>query len=343
LADTTYLILAAILVFDFVVSLWNAYSSGVIWGLLRHQPGHAFEKTCAIAGLGLAFAGMAYATTIVLSWLALLIGFIAVWDFLYLVSFDFLVFGAMIIGFGLLITVQSIAIAYRERNYGSIAIATWNTFSEIWDIATSVQGFQAAASTVKGDRSGRANVTAILVVAVSIALLVTYFAFRAGLRKSEGAIDQSPRQAAAENLTPGGGFDLGHHRHLRTTVLAGVVVLIVVVAAILAFHFLAPSPQVKVEEIDVWAPGNVCGLDATPISYSGFSDMPGASQDFQFQVVNYNATACTLGHVATNTTGFSLSNIQVPVTVLAGQSQFLNLTIDLPTVAFDGTLNLIYT
>jgi len=342
LVETTYLLLAGILVFDFVVSLWNAYSSGVIWGLLRHQPGHGFEKASAVAGLGLAFAGMAYSTTIVLSWAALQIGFIAVWDFLYLVSFDFLVFGAMIIGFGLLITVQSIAIAYRQRNFGSIAIATWNTFSEIWDIATYVQGFQTAAATVKGDRQDRGNVLAILLLAVSIALIITYFAFRAGLHKSEGAIADSPRQAAAEESSAGG-FDLGHHRHLRTAALAGVVVLVVVVAIILTFHFVPPSPQVKVEEIDVWAPSNVCGLNTTLISYSGFSDVPGASEAFQLQVPDYNATACTLGHVGTNTTGFSLNNVQLPLTVAPGQSQFLNLTIHLPDGTFDGPLNLIYT
>jgi hypothetical protein len=342
LVDSTYLLLAAIVIFDFVVSLWNAYSSGVIWGLLRNQAGHGFEKVCAVAGLGLAFAGMAYSTTIILSWVALQIGFIAIWDFLYLVSFDFLVFGAMIIGFGLLITVQSIVIAYRQRNFGSIAIASWNTFAEVWDIATYVQGFQAAATTVKGDRQDRANVIAILVVAVSVALIVTYFAFRAGLRKSEGAIADSSRQAAAEN-SPTGGFDLGHHRHLRTAILAGVVVLVVVVAVIVAFHFLAPSPQVDVQEIDVWAPSNVCGLNVTLISYNGFTDMPGASDDFQFQVENYNATACTLSHVDTNTSGFSLTNAQLPLTVAAGQSQFLNVTVNLPQGAFDGNLNLIYT
>ena len=342
MVDTTYLLLAAIIVFDFVVSLWNAYSSGVIWGLLRNQPGHTFEKICAIAGLGLAFAGMAYSTTIILSWVALEVGFLAIWDFVYLVSFDFLVFGAMIIGFGLLITVQSVAIAYRQRNFGSIAIAAWNTFAEVWDIATYVQGFQTAAQVVKGERRDRANVTAILAVAVAIALIITYFAFRQGLRKSEGAIAESPQQAAAETLTSGGS-DLTHHRHLRQAVLGGIVVLIVVIAVIFTFHFLPPSPQVKVSEIDVWAPSNVCGLNAQLISYDGFNDMPGASDGFQLQVVNYNSSACVVSHVATNTSGFSLSDAQVPLSIAAGQSEYLSLTINLPQSAFDGSMNLIYT
>ena len=342
MVDTSLVILALILVFDFVVSLWNAYASGVTWGLLRHQPGQRFSKACAIAGLGLAFAGMAYATTIVLAWVALLIGFLAPWDFVYLVSFDFLVFGAMIIGFGLLITVQSVTIAWRQRNFGAIAVAAWNTFAEVWDIATYLQGFQTAASVLKGGRQDRGNVLAVLLVAVSIALLVTYFAFRAGLRKAQGAIDQSPQQSAgdANAIAPP---ESQHHRAIRRAATAGAVIVAVVVAAILLFHFLPPSPQVQVREIDVWAPSNVCGLNAQPISYAGFSDSPGSVDAFQLQVENFNATSCTVTQAATNTTGFTVAATGVPLTVGANQSAYLNVTVQLPSFAFDGALDVIFT
>lgn len=341
MVDSTYLFLGLIIAFDFVVSLWNAYASGVVWGLLRNQPGKAFSKVSAAAGLGLAFAGMAYSTTIVLSWIALQVGFLAIWDFLYLASFDFLVFGAMIIGFGLVVTAQSLAIAYRRRSFGSIAIAVWNTFAEVWDIATYVQGFQAAASVMKGDRRDRANVVAILAVAVAVALIITYFAFRQGLRKAQGAIAQSAPQEAADESSAAAP-DVRHHRALRRTVVAGLIVLAVVVAGIGVFHFLPPSPQVKVSEIDVWAPSNTCGLGSHLVSYAGFSDMPGASDDFQLQILNFNSTACTVAQASTNTTGFSLSHVQVPLTIAANASGYLNLTISLPSNAFSGPLNLLY-
>ena len=341
MVDTTYLILAAILLFDFVVSLWNAYASGVTWGLLRHQTGHAASKACAAAGLGLAFAGMAYATTIVLAWVALQVGFLAIWDFVYLVSFDFLIFGAMIIGFGLVITSQSIAIAYRQRNFGAIAIATWNTFAEVWDIATYVQGFGTAAAVVKGERRDRANVVAILGVAVAISIIITYFAFRQGLLKSEGAIAQSPTQLAGD-ASPAPTPESRHHRALRRAVLAGVIVVVVAVAAISVGHFLPPSPQVVVREMDVWAPGDVCGLSGHPVSYAGFTDTPGVSDAFRLEVVDFNASVCTLSQVSTNTSGFSLTGVGVPLTIAPGQNEYLNLTIVLPPNAFDGPLNLIY-
>jgi hypothetical protein len=341
LADVSYLLLALIIVFDFVVSLWNAYASGVIWGLLRNQPGRIFEKACAISGLGLAFAGVAYSTTIVLAWVALDVQYIGAWDFLYLVSFDFLVFGAMIIGFGVLVTVQSIVIAYRQRSFGSIAISVWNTFAEIWDIAIYARGFQAAASAVKGNRSGRGAVVALLVVAVAIACIITYFAFRAGLRKSEGAIADSPTQAAGERIAAEP-IETTHHRHVRTALIAGVAVLVVVVAAILALPYLGPVPQVHVEVINAWAPSDVCGIGNLSITYDGFSDEAGLSDAIQLQITNFNATACTVTKVVTNTTGFSLTDVQVPFSIAQGQSAYLGLTIVLPMGAYDGPLDLIY-
>lgn len=334
--DSAFLILSLVIVIDFALSLWNAYASGLIWGLLRNQPGRTFSKVCAGAGLGLAFAGMAYATLIVLGYVALVVGFLAVWDFLYLASFDLLVFGGMIIGFGLVITVQSVTIAYRKRSFGSIAVASWNVFAEIWDIATYAEGFKDASAVLRGDRRDRTNLYAIVAVAVGVALLITYVAFRQGLRKAQAAIAASPGQEQGDAAAR------GQPHHLRRAVIAGVVVVVVAIAAIWGLHYLSPSPQVKVNAIDVWSPNDVCGLNSHPIYYSGFTDLPGASDNFSLQVQNFNATTCTVAAATTNSSGFALSNVQLPLTVGAGQSGFLNLTVTLPSSSFDGDLNIVY-
>lgn len=342
MASPSDLFLALVVVVDLVLSLWNAYASGVTWGLLRNQPGRTFSKVSAVAGVGLAFAGMAYTTLIVLAYAALWTGFLAVWDFVYLASFDLLVFGAMIVGFGLVVTAQSVTVAYRRRSFGSIAIAAWNVFAEVWDLTIYAQGFRSAANAVRGDRRDRANLTAILAMAIGIALLVTYFAFRRGLDRAESAIAASPRQTAAE----GGSAPVEaetHRRHARRSIVAGVVVVAVVVAAIVGFHYLSPSPQVKVQEIDVFAPTGVCGLDAHAVYYAGFTDVPGASEVFSLEVLNFNATPCTVQNVTTNTSGFGLSAIGTPLTVGGNLSAYLNLTIELPPNAFDGALHLVYT
>ena len=343
MVDLATAFLVVVLVFDFVVSLWNAYASGVTWTLVRNQPGHRFEKAAAIAGIGLAFVGMAYVLLIVLSFLALFLALIAVGDFLFLVSLDFLVFGALIIGFGVVVTAQSIAIAYRQRNFGAIAIASWNVIAEIWDVAIYAEGFRSAASAVSSGERNRVNLYAIVAVAVGVAFLITYVAYRQGVRRAEGAIADSPSQAAQEMAGPSGLTPSSHHIGLRRSVLLGIVVVIVVIAGIVVVVFRTPPTTVHVTEIDVWAPTDVCGLSANPVSYPGFDDSPSASDAFGLQLPNFNATPCTVHSVTTNTSGFGLSNVEVPVTVPGGGNGTLNLTVVLIGTAYSGPLNLVYT
>jgi len=333
--------LVGVILLDLVLSLWNAYAAGLTWTLLKNQRGQGFAKVTAIAGLGLAFAGMAYATLIILSYFALILNFLAIGDFLFLVSFDFLVFGAMIIGFGLVVTAQSIAIAYRRRKFGDIAVAAWNVFTEIWDISIYAEGFHDAAGVVSQDRN-RVNLYAIIAAAVGIAFIVTYVAYRHGVRKAEGAIAASPDQARGDEHAPEVRAEERAHT-LRTIVIAAIVVVIVVVAIIaVAPYVTPPSAKVSVSSIYVWAPDNVCGLNSTPIYYPGFDDTPNANDAFTLTIPNYNSTPCTLRSVTTNTSGFGLSDVQVPVSVPVSGNGALNLTIILPAGSFDGILNLVY-
>jgi hypothetical protein len=191
--DLSLLIFVALLVVSFVISIWNAYSSGFSLRLLRNQPGQGFARGAAYAGLGLAFAGMSYVMLIVLSFVALAFGYLGMSDVLYLLAFDFLVFGALIIGLGLVVTAQSIAIAVRRRTFGAIAISAWNIFAEVWDIAIYAEGFRSAYGTLSGGARNRVNVVALGMLAVLLALFIAYAAYRHGVKSAEKVL--GPAQA----------------------------------------------------------------------------------------------------------------------------------------------------
>jgi hypothetical protein len=123
-------------------------------------------------------------------------------------------------------------------------------------------------------------------------------------------------------------------------VVVVIVVLILVVAGI-AFIFLS-GPAVQVDGINVWAPDNVCGLNANPIGYAGFNTSTGTSQSIEFGMRNFNATSCTVTSVTTNTTGFTLSDIQVPLSIPATSNATMNMTITSPSSSFSGILNLVF-
>jgi hypothetical protein len=124
-----------------------------------------------------------------------------------------------------------------------------------------------------------------------------------------------------------------------------IVVVLVVVAILVGavvLYYESTTPGIEVSTINVWSNDNVCGLEANLIGYNGFTGSPGTNESFGFEVPNYNGTPCTVSSVATNSSGFSLSGIGVPLTVPANGTNYLNLTITLPGSDFSGALNLIY-
>jgi zinc-ribbon domain len=134
-------------------------------------------------------------------------------------------------------------------------------------------------------------------------------------------------------------------RH-RTLVLVVVIVVVLLVVGVIAFALLAPpAPAVSVQSLVVWAPDNVCGLNANPSFYDGFNGSTGQVQTFGLEIPNYNTTgSCTLRSVTTNTTGFSLTVPAgaLPLTVAADQNGTLNVTLTSPSSPFEGVVNLVY-
>lgn len=131
-------------------------------------------------------------------------------------------------------------------------------------------------------------------------------------------------------------------------VLIVVVVVVIILAGIGVYVYYEAGQSVNVNQFVVYAPDNVCGLNTNQIVFTpGFSDAPGASDAFEFQIPNYNGTSCTIRGVTTNTSGFSFSDVGVPVTgtpaTLGNPGYgYLNLTINLPGSAFSGNLNMIF-
>lgn len=178
------LLVGLLLIFDFVISIWNAYASGYNIGMLRKLGKGGFSRAAAYSGLGLAFAGMTYVLIVVLSFIAYALGYVGIGVVDYALAFNFIVFGLMIIGFGIMVTIQSIIIAVHRKSFGSIIIAIWNTFAIVFDIASYVEGFRASVNMLKANKSDRANALVIVLVAVLIAYFITHAMYKHGLKKA---------------------------------------------------------------------------------------------------------------------------------------------------------------
>ena len=89
-----------------------------------------------------------------------------------------------------------------------------------------------------------------------------------------------------------------------------------------------PGPStIQVGGIYIYSPDNVCGLNANPIYFDGFNGSTAQVQTLDFPIPNYNGSACAIRSLTTNTTGFTLSAIQVPLGIAGGGSGSMNITV----------------
>lgn len=159
---------------------------------------------------------------------------------------------------------------------------------------------------------------------------------------SYGGVPPPPPPPPPSPYGPPSGYPPPRRRRSRVLIVVVIVIVILLIGSIAAYEFLATGPPVQVLEIDIWAPDNVCGLNANPIGYTGYNTSTGAAYPIDLGVPNFNSTACTVKAVATNTSGFSLSGVQVPLTIAGNGTGSMNLTITSPGSSFSGYLNLVF-
>ncbi len=181
------LIVAIFILFDFFISLWDAYASGVNKGVIEKNAFTGiFTKIVVYAGLGIAFAGMTYVLIIILSFILYYIGYIGVSVITYALSFDFLVFGFLIISFGIIVTIQSILYAIKRRSIGSIFISLFNMVIIIWDVSVYAEGFSSALRVVRRGRGRSAGFYEIIIAALIIAYILIHTAYKKGINSVLG-------------------------------------------------------------------------------------------------------------------------------------------------------------
>jgi len=175
-----------IVIFDILISIWNAYNAGKALEYMKlNNIESDWPRMVAYSTLILSFAGAAYANTSLLSIAAYYLGYIDIYTLLGVLSFSFLVFGFLIILFGIVVTINSIIVASKTRRFFDIAIAIYNSIAVIWDIYSYIEGFSTAFSILRNqfgneERNSQGVFVLIIIAAVLIAIFMVYGAFKYG-------------------------------------------------------------------------------------------------------------------------------------------------------------------
>jgi hypothetical protein len=174
-----------IIAVDFVISIWDAYAGGFSLGMLKKTNDKSkFKKASAISAVGLGFVGSVYVIATVLGFAAAWLGYISFATLEFILSFNLVFLGILIIGFGLIITIQSIIIAAQRRNAWSILIAVYNSFALGFDIWMYVSAFKESAGIItRSTRRSQGSGLVVIIVAVLIAFIIVHAAYKHGYKK----------------------------------------------------------------------------------------------------------------------------------------------------------------
>ena len=182
-----------IIAFDFLISMWDAYAGGYSLGMMnKNGDSSKFRKVSAYAAVGLGLVGATYVMAIVIGFIAYYLAYISLSTLEFVLSFDFIFLGILIIGFGFIITIQSIIIAAKRRSLWSILIALFNSFIIAFDIYIYVTSFRESLSVIR--RTGRrsqGNGLMIVLIAALIAALMVHAAYKHGYKKALGTTQAS--------------------------------------------------------------------------------------------------------------------------------------------------------
>jgi len=175
----------AIIAFDFVISIWDAYAGGYSLGILKKTGDKSkFKRASAISAVGLGLVGSVYVIATILGLVAAWLGYISFATLAFILSFNMLFLGILIIGFGLIITIQSIMLAAQRKSIWSILLAVYNSFALGFDIWVYISTFKESASIItRSTRRSQGNGMVIIVIAALIAFIIVHAAYKHGYKK----------------------------------------------------------------------------------------------------------------------------------------------------------------
>ena len=195
-----YLFFLAILGINFWISWSNAKAVGCYWSESK-EVGGSFRRL-VVCGYIMAIAGftMVYADVLIILAPFLLGSKLSSSEILYLqqmaADISYLLVGTMAVFSGFRITVNSLKNAWRERTFGYIANAGWNTFAQIRNTLSFAREAPSVAGRIVGglfkgndDDDGKARLAILALLLVALALMSGFLTANAIMKRADAEYD----------------------------------------------------------------------------------------------------------------------------------------------------------
>jgi len=179
-----WFLFALVWVLNFGISIWNAYACGRVWVETKHYGG--WRRFMTWMGAIMSASGFTWCYLILLALLAQNFEWISQRQLEVALNLGYIAVIPGILFSGLMITLDSWAAAYRNRNLASFGIAAYNTYAQIHNTYSAISGLGQAFHTVgsffndsessESDRNrdkGKLVVILLVVAALLLGVLTT--------------------------------------------------------------------------------------------------------------------------------------------------------------------------
>ena len=181
-------ILVGLLVLNFAISWWDAKMAGRVW--LETQVQGGFLRLVAWCAAVQSAVGFTMVFAVLLGLAATAMHLLSLRALTAMLDLTYLLLIVPLLGSGLVISLQSYIVAYRERCLLSMGTATWNTYAMTYDTLGAVdsigEAFSDLCKSLHSDDSDAENISVAIVVtltamALGSGILLTYVIARSSL------------------------------------------------------------------------------------------------------------------------------------------------------------------
>lgn len=189
------IVIVLLIAVNLFISWLNAKTTGKMW--LEAKAVGGFPRIMAWCGAIMSAIGFTYCYSIIISFALVSFNLIDVVVLQAVLSLSYLIIIVPCIGTGLIITMQSWIVAFRDRSLKNLGVAGWNTFATGYNIYNAVDGIPHSVSFL-GDffkdhdfdfDSDNKALWAIVIVAIAVlgGILTTRYI----IEKNKGALGVS--------------------------------------------------------------------------------------------------------------------------------------------------------
>lgn len=190
------LIVFVLLIVNFGISWFNAYSVGRSWADSKAIGG--WQRVVVWSAAVMSACGFTWCYLIVLAFIAGALGFLPPRYMQLALEIGYVVIILPILGSGFAIWIDSVTTAWRTKSLGNVGVATWNTFAQVHNTYEAAKTLPKVLSDIgdafKGgdsdDAKGKALMLALLlvIVALSAGALTTATIIKKTAKKYAGKV-----------------------------------------------------------------------------------------------------------------------------------------------------------